>query len=414
MPEGRTTGKREVTSDDGEPDRQVSCHDLPVRILLTIHGEHTADAGAPGVTLRLAEAYRRRGHDASVLSFSDLPDRWPLQAKQLVFPHLVAHRVAQRARAADGIDVLDASTGDAWLHASLARRRRTSWSAPLIVTRSHGLEHSLDREVRQAARAGGAELSWKYPLYTGGLRLREVGRSLRLADLSLLLNQADHDLAVQRLGVAPERAVIVRNGIPAAFQGLPGPEPIRATAPLRIAVVGAYTERKGIRTAAAALGPLLARHPDWSVSFLGTGCPAEEVHTDYPAAVSRQITVVAHYANTDLPGLLAGHQVHLFPTLSEGGPIALLETMACGLAPVVSAVPGPVEVVRDGVNGLLVPPSDPAAVEQALELLDSQPELLHAVRRSAHADAQRYAWQQIADEQLAVFEELLRRHQSAR
>ena len=54
--------------------------------------------------------------------------------------------------------------------------------------------------------------------------------------------------------------------------------------------------------------------------------------------------------------------VFVLPSRFEGMPNALLEAMAAGLAVVVTdASPGPLEVVEDGVSGLVVPSDDPFA-----------------------------------------------------
>ncbi|HET7189208.1 MAG TPA: glycosyltransferase, partial [Gemmatimonadaceae bacterium] len=57
------------------------------------------------------------------------------------------------------------------------------------------------------------------------------------------------------------------------------------------------------------------------------------------------------------------------PSYREGLPKALLEAASMGRPIVTTDVPGCREVVHDGVNGLLVPPRDPAALACALEQL---------------------------------------------
>ena len=52
---------------------------------------------------------------------------------------------------------------------------------------------------------------------------------------------------------------------------------------------------------------------------------------------------------------------------SEGMSMSLLEAMACGLLPVVTAIPGNADLVKEEENGLLVPPGDEEAMASALE-----------------------------------------------
>jgi glycosyltransferase involved in cell wall biosynthesis len=72
---------------------------------------------------------------------------------------------------------------------------------------------------------------------------------------------------------------------------------------------------------------------------------------------------------SDVPALLSKHRFVLLSTHYEGMPLALLEGMAAGCAPVASDVVGVREVLRDGVDGLLVPEGDAHAMAQALERL---------------------------------------------
>lgn len=71
----------------------------------------------------------------------------------------------------------------------------------------------------------------------------------------------------------------------------------------------------------------------------------------------------------DMPEVLAQAHVVSLPSYREGLPTILIEAAAAGRPLVATDVPGCREVVRDQVNGFLVPPRDAAALASAIELL---------------------------------------------
>src|SRR3989442_10938034 len=119
------------------------------------------NGGAPGVTADLGSYFRSQGHVVHHLSYDDVPRSLGSRGASFLFPAFVAWRI-RLLQARQPIDVIDASSGDLWIWASLHRRRNAG--SPLLVTRSHGLEHTADLELREDARRGGVDLSWKYPL----------------------------------------------------------------------------------------------------------------------------------------------------------------------------------------------------------------------------------------------------------
>jgi glycosyltransferase involved in cell wall biosynthesis len=370
-----------------------------MNILLTIHHKLDPNAGAPGVTWKLGQEFQKLGHHVDYYSFDDLPSQLPEIVKSIVFPELLAKHLLTITRDRS-IDVIDASTGDAWVWA-LRRNRR---DRPVLVTRSHGLEHVMHLGILAEARQQNLRLSWKYPLYHGGFRLWEVAQSLRAGDLALLLNQSDADYAIHQLGLNPDRARIVANGIPEEFLSLPLEPTPAADATLCIAQVGSYIPRKGIHYGVPAVNRILQRYPQVTISFLGTGCSEDRVRADFDPSVRDRVKVTPHYDHELLPSLLQGHQIKLFPTLSEGFSLALPEAMACGLAPVTTSTPGPMEIVRDENNGLLVVPRDTEAIFQALARLIVDRVYLDKLRRHAYETAQNYSWQKIAATTLALYE----------
>lgn len=381
-----------------------------MKILLTIHHELDPNKGAPGITWHLGQEYQKLGHEVQYYTLDNLPHKLPELVESVMFPEFVASHISTLSRK-QAVDVVDASTGDAWLWAKMRRSNREN--RPLLVTRSHGLEHIMHLELLEEARRGNLHLSWKYPIYHGGFRLWEVAASLSYADLVLMSNRLDLEYAVGKLGVKPEQARTFANGIPEVFLNLTfEPTPKAEDSVVRIAQVGTYIPRKGIHYSAPALNTILARYPQVKMSFLGTCCSEAEVYADFEPAVRDRVQVVPRYTHETLPTLLQGHQIKLFPSLSEGFSLSLTEAMACGLAPVATATPGPMEIVRNGHDAILVPSRDSQAIEQALERLITDRPYMEQLRRNAYATAQNYSWARIARDNLSFYEEALcqRRH----
>lgn len=372
-----------------------------MNILFTCHYNFDPNAGAAGVTWRLGQEFQKLGHGVQYYSLDDLP-KWHPLLRFATFPAFVAHRVWQQTRQ-QSVDIVDASTADAWIWGNLLAKLGTQ--RPLLVARCHGLEHIEHEEYLEEARRGNLPLGPKYHLYRGSVRLWESATSMRQADLVLLLNRRDRAYVVEKLGVAPEKAHVMPNGIPDHFLNRPlEPTPMELNDPIRVAIVSSYILRKGVHYAAPALNRLLQRHPQLEVSFLGTEVPAEQVYADFDPAFHPRLRVVPYYPHETLPELLKGHHIKLFPTISEGFGVALVEAMACGLAPVTTDAPGPMEIVHPDRDGLVIPCRDSGAIETAVERLLNDRALLDRLRHQAHATAQRYAWQRIAQATLALYD----------
>lgn len=382
-----------------------------MRVLLTIHHELNPDSGAPGVTAQLAQALREAGHEAEVFSWSDLPARLGPRAREALFPAFVAARI--RRAAGEGVDVIDASTADAALWLASRRRRRRG---PAIVTRTHGLEHTFRDAREAAARAAGERIALPERAYHGFWRLRETELTLRRSDAALFLNEADRRRGIEELGVVPERAHVVANGIPDTFAALPSPRPRVAGDPLRLVQLGSWDPRKGVSTTVAALGPLLATRDDLTLTLLGPGDASGpgDILAAFPEAARAGIAVIPRFRREALPDLLAEQHVLVQPSLAEGFSLALVEAMACGVAPVASAVGAAPELLGDRERGIVVPPSDATALRAAVERLRDDAALLERLRTAAQDRARQLTWSRVARDTAALYAEVASSRAAAR
>lgn len=178
------------------------------------------------------------------------------------------------------------------------------------------------------------------------------------------------DLEHADLLLAPSRSaadVMVANGlgrVEVDDNGLPPFEPSpRSPAPpgvVRLLFAGGPHPLKGWPVLRAALANLPAA--GWTLSAYGV--PEDE---RLPEHVAERVSLLPAYPAERLPEVLASHDVLVLPSVArETQSVLTREALQAGLTVVCSDVPGPVEVVRDGENGRVVPAADPDALGRAL------------------------------------------------
>jgi phosphatidyl-myo-inositol alpha-mannosyltransferase len=172
---------------------------------------------------------------------------------------------------------------------------------------------------------------------------------------------------------------------------------------LRIVFVGQSVERKGL--------PLLLR----AFEALREHIPTE-------------LTVIGPTAEELAPLMLDDHGVRVLgkvddarkreeleradvlcaPSLrGESFGMVLTEAFAAGTPVVASDIAGYRDVVRDGVDGVLVPPADPQALAEALRDLYEEPERRVQMGRAAAADVERFAWPAVASQVMQAYEDAI-------
>ncbi len=117
-----------------------------------------------------------------------------------------------------------------------------------------------------------------------------------------------------------------------------------------------------------------------------------------------RVVMLGAVPNDDLPAYHAAADVFVAPAVGqESFGIVLVEAMAAGVPVVASDIPGYREVVRDGVDGLLVPPRDPTALAAALRRVLGDPELASSLVRAGRERAREYSWEVVAPRIEAIY-----------
>jgi phosphatidylinositol alpha-mannosyltransferase len=181
------------------------------------------------------------------------------------------------------------------------------------------------------------------------------------------------------------------------------PEPdVRADGALRLLFLGRAEERKGLPVLLRAYEGLRAVGMD--VRLTVAGVTEEEVE---PLLLEAEgIDIAGRVTDAQKWALLSQADLLCAPSLGgESFGMVLTEALASGTPVVCSDIAGYRDVVRDGRDGVLVPPGDPTALGETLHALGGDPKRRAAMAANARERAQRFAWPRVAGELVSLYEE---------
>jgi glycosyltransferase involved in cell wall biosynthesis len=372
-----------------------------VRVVI-VSGIWPPDVGGPASHApALASFLHARGHEVAVVTTAQEPPArepysvsWVARRRPAGLRHAgVVNAVRRRAASADLV-YATSMIRRAALGAAVARR-------PLVVKLV--ADEAYERSRRHGLFGGTLE---EFQRFDGGVRVRllRVSRNRALGRAARVLCPSAYlrDIAIG-WGLDPRRITVLPNPAP-ALPELPPREHARVAlgldAPL-LAFAGRLTAQKDLGVALEAL----AEVPDARLAILGDGPERKRLEQRVgELGLNGRVRFLGSGRRDDVLRLFRAADAAVLSSHWENLPYAVVEALAVGTPVVATAVGGVPEVVRDGENGLLVPPRDPRALSRALGRLVADASL-----RSRLAAAAAPSVAALAEERLLErIEELLR------
>lgn len=202
----------------------------------------------------------------------------------------------------------------------------------------------------------------------------------RLADLVMPVSNATQRACIEYDKVAPPMSMVAYNGT----------EPLREVSPdevdaikrelnipdraLVISLVARLRHEKGHKTLFEAAG-IAAASESRPIHLVVTGDGPERAELQETVKAYSNIKVHFTGNRDDIAPWFYVGDIIAVPSYSEPFGLVAIEAMSCGKPLIASDVQGLAEIVENGINGILVPPGDPARLAEAILRVSNDPEL---------------------------------------
>lgn len=331
--------------------------------------------GAERVTADISSYWVQRGYRVSVVTQTDVKtDKYTLH------PKVMRYALGLASESGNSLRGIVANLRRVWVLRRLIKRQQPTvvlgmmtTSSILAILAARGQRCRVIATEHTHPPAQNLSPMW--------LRLRRWAYPQAMAVVALTSGTATW----LEQNVPGSRLTVIPNAVQWPLESTqPVIEPPARNGRFRLLAVGRLHPVKGFDHLLRAFHSIAHRFPDWDLVILGEG--------DSRADLEQQIHDLELDQRVSLPGRVGNigawylqSDLYTLSSRVEGLSNTLLEAMASGLAPVACDCPtGPREIIRNGIDGVLVnPPDDDDALAAHLSDMIAHPEQRHAYAKRA-------------------------------
>jgi glycosyltransferase involved in cell wall biosynthesis len=323
-----------------------------------------------------------RWHPVRLISFLERPYYYGAKKKYLDW-------IAARHLATGRYDLFHSWSGDCLRSLRVAKKRRIPSIVEIPTWHRDGRKARVSRpDTSESASSVSALQKWKAGLLLDRKRFIE---EYHLADLLVVLSETAAD-TFRAQGFPEEKLFYLPRGADVE-RFKPGQRPAK----FRAIFTGALIKRKGIHHLLEAWHRL--NLPEAELWLVGS------VHDEAKPFLEQfwrdNIRVVGFVRDPE--SYLSQSTVHIFPSQWEGSAKVTYEAAACGLPQITTREAG--DLVRDGVEGIIVQPGDVNAIAAAIEYLHTHPEIVEQMGSAARRRVvENFTWDHFRTRLLGAYE----------
>lgn len=236
--------------------------------------------------------------------------------------------------------------------------------------------------------------------------------AMKRADRMIAVSGAAKGFCVA-LGVPDDKIEVIPNGVDSSIfntnvdgsamrtkLGI-GREPLVVTATRLV-------KRKGPGHLVSAFSKVLEGMPSAKLAMAGSGSEAENLRAQVrKLGMEKSVFMLGELQRKQVAELMAAADVFVLPSIVESFGMVLLEAMAVGTSIVCTRTQGAMDIVENGVNGVMVPPADDDALADAIVRVLSDRRLAKRLRANGlKVVHRRFSWEKTAKMTIALYEEV--------
>jgi glycosyltransferase involved in cell wall biosynthesis len=186
--------------------------------------------------------------------------------------------------------------------------------------------------------------------------------------------------------------------------------PYRARVPLRPRLLSTrnFDELYNLPCTLRAFRRIQQAYPDASLTLVGSGAASGRLQMLASELKLRNVTFAGRVPPQEIAAFYDAHDIYIQSPDIDNMPASVLEAFASGL-PVVSTEAGGVPaILRHGRDGLLAPLDDDETLATHVMSLLANPDWARTLAETAHGTLQTYTWENVRDQWLALYREVLR------
>ena len=242
-----------------------------------------------------------------------------------------------------------------------------------------------------------------------------IGHAVRHAGAVIAISQKTKDDILNTFKVDEQDVEVVHLGIRPIFRKLEDRTLVErflsAAGVMRpyVLYVGNVKPHKNISTLLSAFAQIRAQRDDLELVFVGGSCKEDKSLSEQAQrlGIIGAVRDLHHVSDEELVCAYNGAEVLVLPSLYEGFGYPALEAMACGTPTVVSTGGSLPEIA--GMASLIVDPSQPGKLAEALLSVVGDPEMKRDLIAKGKINVQRFSWRATAGKTLDIYERVLSR-----